>query len=66
LLALALTGGPRWAWLPNFLLWTALVVGATIGALAYERFNLAAVWFAATAALLMCLIIAIAAWRARH
>jgi uncharacterized membrane protein YoaK (UPF0700 family) len=66
LLAAALTGGPRWAWLPNLVLWAALVVGAAIGTLAYQRFNLAAVWFAAIATLLMCLIVAIAARRAQH
>jgi uncharacterized membrane protein YoaK (UPF0700 family) len=66
LLAAALTGGPRWAWLPNLLLWAGMVVGALIGTLAYQRFNLAAVWFAAIATLLICLVVAISARRARH
>jgi uncharacterized membrane protein YoaK (UPF0700 family) len=66
LLAAALTGGPRWAWLPNLLLWAALVIGALIGALAYQHFNLTAVWFAAIAALLLCLIVAVAARRTQH
>jgi uncharacterized membrane protein YoaK (UPF0700 family) len=47
LAAAALTGGRRWAWLPNLLLWAALVAGAVCGALAYDRINLAAIWFAA-------------------
>ena len=29
-LAAALTGGPRWAWLPNLLLWAALVTGVGV------------------------------------
>jgi uncharacterized membrane protein YoaK (UPF0700 family) len=45
--ALALTGGRRWAWLPNLLLWAAMVIGAICGALAYSWVNLAAIWFAA-------------------
>jgi uncharacterized membrane protein YoaK (UPF0700 family) len=51
LAAMALTGGPRWAWVPNLLLWAALVAGSFCGALAYGRINLAAIWFAAGAAL---------------
>ena len=51
LLAKALTGGPRWAWAPNLLLWAALVLGSVLGALAYVWINLAAIWFAAAAAL---------------
>ena len=53
LAAAALIGGPRWAWLPNLLLWAALVAGAVGGALAYRWINLAAVWFAAGWALLL-------------
>ena len=51
LAAVAMLGGPRWAWLPNLMLWAALVVGAVLGALAYGWINLAAIWFAAAAAL---------------
>src|ERR1700692_1100135 len=47
LVAAALGGGARWAWLPNLLLWAALVTGAMCGALAYHWINLAAIWFAA-------------------
>ena len=51
LAAAALTGGARWAWAPNLLLWAALVLGSVCGALAYHWLNLAAIWFAALAAL---------------
>ena len=51
LLAVSLTGGPRWGWAPNLLLWAALVAGSAAGALAYVRIYLAAIWFAAGAAL---------------
>jgi uncharacterized membrane protein YoaK (UPF0700 family) len=53
LAAAALTGGPRWAWLPNLLLWSALVLGSIVGAAAYQWINLAAIWFASAAALVM-------------
>jgi uncharacterized membrane protein YoaK (UPF0700 family) len=51
LAAVALRGGARWAWVPNLLLWAALVAGSLCGALAYYWINLAAIWFAAGAAL---------------
>jgi uncharacterized membrane protein YoaK (UPF0700 family) len=49
--AVALTGGARWAWVPSLSLWAALVMGSLCGALAYQWLNLAAIWFAAGAAL---------------
>jgi uncharacterized membrane protein YoaK (UPF0700 family) len=58
LVAAALTGGERWAWLPNLLLWAALVAGAVCGASAYHWINLAAVWFAAALALILSAIVA--------
>jgi uncharacterized membrane protein YoaK (UPF0700 family) len=51
LIAAALTGGSRWAWAPNLLMWAALVAGAAGGAFAYVRIDLSAIWFAAGAAL---------------
>ncbi|SDT49107.1 YoaK family protein [Bradyrhizobium canariense] len=51
LAAAALCGGPRWAWVPNLLLWAALVAGSVVGALAYRWISLAAIWFAAAMAL---------------
>jgi uncharacterized membrane protein YoaK (UPF0700 family) len=58
LLAAALTGGARWAWAPNLLLWAALVAGSLCGALAYHWINLAAIWFATTAALALSAMVA--------
>ena len=58
LAAKALTGGARWAWAPNLLLWTALVSGSVGGALAYHWINLAAIWFAAGVALALSGIMA--------
>jgi uncharacterized membrane protein YoaK (UPF0700 family) len=60
LAATALTGGARWAWLPNLLLWAALVAGAACGASGYHWINLAAIWFAAGAALALSGIVAAA------
>jgi uncharacterized membrane protein YoaK (UPF0700 family) len=60
LLAAALTGGARWAWLPNLLLWAALVAGGVCGATAYHWINLAAIWFAAALALALSGIVAVA------
>jgi uncharacterized membrane protein YoaK (UPF0700 family) len=65
LLATALTGGARWAWLPNLLLWAALVAGAACGAMAYHWINLAAIWFAAALALALSGIVAAATRSAR-
>jgi uncharacterized membrane protein YoaK (UPF0700 family) len=65
LLAAALTGGSRFGWMPNLLLWAALVAGGVCGALIYRWIGLAAIWFAALAAL------ALSSWvatdpKARH
>jgi len=59
LLAEALTGGARWGWAPNLLLWAALVAGSLCGALAYHWINLAAIWFAAGAALALSAVVAV-------
>ena len=56
--AAAMTGGARWGWLPNLLLWAALVAGAVCGALAYHWINLAAIWFAAALALILSGVVA--------
>jgi len=61
LMAKALTGGPRWAWAPNLLLWAALVAGSVLGAMAYVWINLAAIWFAAAAALALSGIVSVTA-----
>jgi len=64
LVAAAMTGGPRWGWLPNLLLWAALVAGAAAGALAYTSFNLGAIWIAAAVALALAVTVAAGAKRA--
>ena len=58
LVAAALSGGARWDWAPNLLLWAAMVAGSLCGALAYHWINLAAIWFAAGAALALSAIVA--------
>ena len=58
LIAAALTGGARWAWTPNLLLWAALVAGSACGALAYAWANLGAIWLAAATALALSGIVA--------
>jgi uncharacterized membrane protein YoaK (UPF0700 family) len=58
LAAVALSGGARWGWAPNLLLWAALVAGSLCGALAYHWINLAAIWFAAGSALVLSAIVA--------
>jgi uncharacterized membrane protein YoaK (UPF0700 family) len=63
LLANALTGGARWDWAPNLLLWAALVMGSVCGALGYHWINLAAIWFAAGAALALSAIVAVTVHR---
>jgi uncharacterized membrane protein YoaK (UPF0700 family) len=55
--AAALTGGRRWAWLPNLLQWAALVAGAVAGAGAYRWINLSAIWFAAAIALSLAVLV---------
>lgn len=43
----------------NLLLWAALVARSVAGALAYRWINLAAIWFAAAAALALSAIVAV-------
>jgi len=59
LLAVSLSGGPRWSWAPNLLLWAALVAGSAGGAFAYVRISLSAIWFAAGAALVLAAIVTV-------
>ena len=63
LVAAALTGGARWGWVSNLLLWAALVAGSACGALAYLWIHLAAIWFAAGAALALSAIVAVTVHR---
>jgi len=62
-MAAALTGGARWGWAPNLLLWAALVAGSLCGALAYHWINLASIWFAAGTALALSAIVAVTVHR---
>lgn len=48
-IATALTGGDRWAWVPYFLLWFGLVLGAICGALIYPQIGLIGLWLPAAA-----------------
>ena len=64
-IAAALSGSARWVWLPNLLLWASLVTGAAVGTLAYVRFSLAAIWFAAAVVMATCGIMAAAERRQR-
>jgi uncharacterized membrane protein YoaK (UPF0700 family) len=62
-LVVALTGGSRFGWVPNFLLWAAMAVGALCGALLYHSINLGAIWFAAGLALLLSAGVAVTVHR---
>lgn len=52
-IAAALTGGDRFAWLPYLALWTGLTLGGALGATAYLKLGVVALWIAA--ALVSCL-----------
>lgn len=45
-IAAAFFGGPRWTWLPYLGLWSGLIVGAVLGALAHHAIGLHALWIA--------------------
>ena len=54
-IAIALTGGPKLAWLRNFTLWLGLALGSVVGALAYGALGSAAIWFSAAFSALLAL-----------
>jgi len=58
-IAAAMLGKDRFSWAPYLLLWTGLVGGAALGALAYSQLSLNAVWIAAIAAALVAVVL----WR---
>ena len=62
-IAIALTGGARWAWAPSILMWAALVMGSAGGAAAYYWINLGTIWFAAGFALALSGIVAVTVHR---
>ena len=55
-LADALSGGPRWGWLPWALLWAGLVAGGVLGAFAWLQLGIGALWIGAAVAALLCLV----------
>ena len=55
-LVAALMGGPRFDWAPYLVLWLGLVLGAFAGAIAYQRFNLSAIWIAAAGMAVMAIV----------
>lgn len=59
-LAAALTGRDHWSWLPYLLLWLGLLGGAMLGAWAYMRLGLDALWIAAAGAGMTAGVVAIA------
>jgi uncharacterized membrane protein YoaK (UPF0700 family) len=59
LIAAALTGGARLGFLPNLLMWAALVAGSLLGAFGYHWINLASIWFGAGFALALSAIVAL-------
>lgn len=58
-LAMAMLGGPRWAWLPYLLLWGGLVAGAIVGAIVYPHVGTAAISATAGGAALLALYAAL-------
>jgi uncharacterized membrane protein YoaK (UPF0700 family) len=62
-IAEALTGGARFGWVSNLLLWASLVAGSIVGAWAYLQINLAAIWLAAASAFALSALLAVAEWR---
>ncbi|MDB5678305.1 DUF1275 family protein [Sphingomonas bacterium] len=58
-IATALTGGDPWGWLLYALLWTSLISGGVLGALAYQLLALDALWVAAALTASLALIL----WR---
>jgi len=56
-IAAAFTGGNRWDWLPYALLWSGLVLGATLGALIYGWIGLQALWLASVFAASLTLVL---------
>jgi uncharacterized membrane protein YoaK (UPF0700 family) len=55
-LAAALQGGDATGWGSYLLLWAGLLVGATVGAIAYSAVGMAAIWAAAGSAAILVLV----------
>lgn len=56
-LALALSGGPAWHWLPYALLWSAMLGVAVTGALLWPLLELASLWVAAAVAVVSAALV---------
>ena len=56
LIAVALTGGERWGWVPHLVLWSGLIGGGAVGALAFFAVGGDALWGAVGAALVIAAI----------
>lgn len=63
-IAAALTGGDRWAWAPFALLWAGLSLGGALGAAAYLKLGVTALW--TVAGLLAALAVLSAGWERRE
>ncbi|MEO6248763.1 MAG: YoaK family protein [Sphingomicrobium sp.] len=55
-LAVALSGGERWGWVPFLSLWLGLIAGTIAGALSHRAIGLDALWVAAAASVTMALL----------
>lgn len=55
-IAAALTGGEPWAWVPFLALWVGLTLGGALGAMAYLRVGVLALWVAAGVVAALALI----------
>jgi uncharacterized membrane protein YoaK (UPF0700 family) len=61
-IAATLTGGDRWAWAPYALLWAGLSLGGALGAAAYLRLGVLALW---AAAVVVAILATVQVWRER-
>ena len=56
-LAVLISGGERFGWVPYLLLWSGLICGAASGATLFHQFGFASLWFGAGAAGIFSLIL---------
>jgi uncharacterized membrane protein YoaK (UPF0700 family) len=56
-LAVLISGGDRFVWVPYLLLWSGLICGAASGATLFHQFGFASLWFGAGAAGIFSLIL---------
>lgn len=56
-LAVLISGGERFGWVPYVLLWSGLICGAASGATLFQQFGFASLWFGAGAAGIFALIL---------